>query len=795
MAAARGLDPSGNPILVAWGGMKARATADSSGALYYLYSNSTTPTWSSDTAPTTAAGFAPKPLVHASLVFSHVTGKFYLFGGYDPGQSSTNAIADTWELSFNSSSNRSCGTSGGCKFQWRKLTPSCYPNCTAPPARWGHQSVEVNYHYFNAPYEPTCSDPTTPCSFGIFMEGGRSSITGLQFFSDRWVFDPTGNQGQGHWQLMADLPPRSFSAMTSIDYQTINGGTQHLGLLFGGETGLQNPAYYSSGNYFVPPTLGDTWMYDFDQKVWNRVQLLGTRYSQSIPASLDQRSARAASLTSDTTTQILTPPPVSGGILVTRTLSRATHSITDTPNSLALPEVFLIGGRNKEGKYQPFSSVYKFCAGSSGEKNYRTAPHGIAIPLPDDASCDSYDPIKNPNSPNPQSGYSGRWLYKNPTSLTPSLTPPVSPDQMASFLGAGTYDPQHDLILVYGGLTASPNPTRSAFPFSSFAVTDSTQRTVNGADGGIYEYTPPSKLGQGASSDPFNGSWDYIPACNPASIPVGRYGHSLSYDPVHSNLIMTGGFDANGNLLTQTQVPSSGGSAYVIPEVWNATRMDEDPSSQPLNGISSTDLGSTFPCYYWSKVTQFGNTPGVRTLRPPQSGVAHASTLVIPSVGYNTGYYTLNGPGCAGTGTTVGTDQNIGGVYLDLDRTQLSPTENLLLSVTLLPMGPSQSDPQGNALASSQSAYFRVTLVQTQQSQAQLISQTQPRALVYANTSSYPIRAYDIAVLAPPVGQIREEQILVPISMDPNIDRIRIERISGSGMILNASLSRLKAGF
>ncbi len=801
MAAARGLDPVGNPVIVAWGGMQSRGSADLTGNIYYLYNNSGSPTWAqASPTPTTVK---PKALAHASLVYSHVTGSFYLFGGYDPSQSSSFAVSTTWKLSFSSSST-DCGKKGGCQFQWTQLTPSCYPNCVTPTARWGHQAVEVNYHYFNAPNEPTCQNSATPCSFGIFMEGGQSSplssSSSSNFLTDRWMFDPTGNQGQGHWQRMGEQPPRAFASMTQIDYSTLNGGTQNVALLFGGETGLQNPAYYSNGNYFVPPTLGDTWMYDFQLKNWNRVQLLGTRYNgTSIPRSLDERSARASSLisnpNSNENSQILTPPPLSGAIMVTRTLSRATHAVSDSPKTLVLPEVFLFGGRNKEGKLQPLDHVYKFCAGSTGEKPYPISQKNTLVGLPDDATCDAYDPVNNPTSPNPQSGYSGRWLFKNP--ITPLAFPSDNPiffntSQTASFLGAGAYDPQHDLIVVYGGLTAATPAAiagvSSPSDFSTLAVTQTSQLTTNGSDGGIFEYTPPSKV---SSSDDraINGTWNYIPACNPSLTPSGRYGHSLVFDIAHQNLILSGGFNSSGQLLTQTQTPSTSNTSYTLPEVWTATRIDAPPGG---NGAQVANMGTNFPCYLWSPVNSFGNAPGTGTRQPMQSGIAYASTLFIPSVGYNTGYYTLNGPACSGSGTVSGTDQNIGGVYLDIDRTQLGTSENLLLSVTLFPLGPTNLDPDGNLLANNQAASFRVTLVKTGQTLSELLLETQPRAFDYSNTTSYPIRAYDVALLTPPVGQIREEQVMIPLSMDSTIDRIRIERVSGTGIILNASLSRLK---
>ncbi len=815
MAAARGTDPNGNPIIVAWGGMTSSGIQDSTGYIYYLYNDGGSPNSPKWGKVTPATGTKPPSLAHASLVFSHVTGSFYLFGGYN---SSTNgaigvigATADTWKLSFDGTPG--CGKSANpsCAFTWTKLTPTCYSatstDCGSagrPAARWGHQAVEVNYHYFNAPYEPKCDTSSTPCSFGIFMQGGQTTPGTSTILRDRWMFDPTANAGQGHWQWMGELPPRSLAAMTQIEYKTRSGSTNHFALLFGGETGLQDSTQFLSANYFVPPTLGDTWMFNIggqgQSPSWNRVRLLGSRYSNpyALGTGTDQATIRAASSIADSTSQILSPPPLAGAVMVTRTHTRAGVGSTQASKPLALPEIFLFGGRNKEGKFQPLSRVYKFCAGSTGEKPNRFTSNGATeVPGPHDASCDAYDPVTNPGSPNPQSGYVGRWIFKNPNVYKiqipfPALPIEMSTDQVASYLGAATYDSNHDRIVLYGGLTPSPVPsTATAPPFSDFgqrSVTDPTAQKVNGSDGGIFEYTPPSTVTL-SDDDAINGRWAFVPACSNGPKPEGRYGHGLSYDPIKNQLVLSGGFNQNGSLLTQSIPRNGGGTSYELPQIWTATRIDTDPN--PVSG----GFGTVFPCYSWNRITTYGNAPTSAPVStktpapsvPPNSGFALGVMHVIPTVGYNTGYYTLNGPAC-GDSQAV---QSVGGVYIDLDRTQLKPNENLLLNVTLLPLGPSNVDPVGDSLEASESAQFRVNLVRTGDTFDQLQRIPQPRAVTYSDPSSYPVLAYNLAILAPPTGQVRQEQILIPLSLDPTADRIRIERVAGSGIILDAHLVRL----
>lgn len=281
MAAARGVDPGGKVIVIAIGGA-ASGGATSNANLYYLYNQSGTPTWVS-----TATSNTPPGVADGTLVFSHVTRKFYLYGGYSSTTASVNA--DLWELSIGPS-HTSCTTLGTCTFIWKKITDglTCYPEC--PSSRRSHRMVEVNYYHRNpggldpdglgygTDGESTCTDPSKPCSYGIFMEGGTHD--GTNPLGDRWMFDPTANGGAGHWQKMGELPPRNFASMSAVDYYLpLQNKIVHRAVLFGGETGMANPQMASnvqgSTTYFVPPTLGDTWMYDFDQNTWNRVKLLG----------------------------------------------------------------------------------------------------------------------------------------------------------------------------------------------------------------------------------------------------------------------------------------------------------------------------------------------------------------------------------------------------------------------------------------------------------------------------------------------------------------------------------------
>ena len=802
MAAAQGTDPNGSPLVVAWGGMTDTATPDGTGTIYYLYNNSGVPTWNSTTPLT---GVSPPGVGNGAMVFSHVTRKFYLFGGYSPLQGS---VATTYELTVN---NASCGTTGACTFTWRLLSSttglSCYPAC--PPGRRSHKIVEANYAYLNFPAEPggaSCT-ATQPCSFGIFMEGGTSD--GVSYFGDRWMFDPTANAGAGNWQEVGDFPPRTLASIGVADYTSINTGTVlHRAVMFGGETGMQDTleAYGTTSTNYVPPTLGDTWIYDFDTSSWNRAILYGEKYpAASIPA-LPEGQARAADSTGSAP-YVYSPPPTAGGIMVVRSISKPTHVAADAATALVIPEIFFFGGRKKDGTFNLLNDVYKFCNGSTGEKPYPVSPTYANTGFTtcagaNDATCDAYNVVTNPGSPSPTTAYLGKWLAKN---VTTALDPPVTaysidPSEYGSFLGAGTYDSIHDNIVLYGGLAPTVN-------FTTAAVTDTTSTSVNycgevGTNSCILEYQPPSKVNYNnggvlptacgtstlptITTDQTQGIWQKVPACITASpsLPVGRTGHSISFDAFHQLLVVVGGYDGSGNPLL---MPNG-----VSPQIWTAMRIDTAlPDGNTALNIPPILSTSTFPCYYWSEITEIANTATA-----PLTGLANSASIYIPSSGYNSGYYTTTQNACTKAGPIASTDPTIsstlvGGAYFDIDRTQLQPNENLILNVTILPLGTANEHPDQTYLTSAETANFRIHLISTGQTAAIIRQQPQPRDLVYSSTTEFPQIVQELTLLSNPSGVVHQEQILIPLSSSSLIDRIRIERYSGNAILIDAALYRM----
>src|SRR5205085_1910155 len=114
-----------------------------------------------------------------------------------------------------------------------------------------------------------------------------------------------------------------------------------------------------------------------------------------------------------------------------------------------------------------------------------------------------------------------------------------------------------DRIVLFGGLTSLALPAATA-------VTDTNNLAASAK---IYEYTPPQpQLGSALpAAAPKEGRWTYVPACAGYPAPVGRYGHTLSFDTLGQNLILMGGFDATGTPLTTTIEDPSSNATYSAP--------------------------------------------------------------------------------------------------------------------------------------------------------------------------------------------------------------------------------------
>jgi|GEM_PF-2341824 len=243
-----------------------------------------------------------------------------------------------------------------------------------------------------------------------------------------------------------------------------------------------------------------------------------------------------------------------------------------------------------------------------------------------------------------------------------------------------------------------------------------------------------------------------------------------------------------------------------LPAIFPASEFDATITLKP-SFIKDVSVDLTYANSVDSANISYACSYGTATGVPIPSNCASFDTQEVSppaAIGYGKGYYLMlnsyltadasKTPLCYGQGPIASGPQSAllsGGVYFDLDRSALGPNENLLLHITSIPLKYSNAAPASLTFSAADNALFNVHLMRTQLPPNSLASSLQPRFLTYSAQTVYPQIARKIAVFAPASGQIREEQILIPLSEDPSIDRIRIEKYSGSAILVSASLYRM----
>lgn len=243
------------------------------------------------------------------------------------------------------------------------------------------------------------------------------------------------------------------------------------------------------------------------------------------------------------------------------------------------------------------------------------------------------------------------------------------------------------------------------------------------------------------------------------------------------------------------------------------------PSILPSNLLDTTiTLHPTFIKNISVDLTNSNNSIDAKNLSLPcsyrgTSGIPVSNCAVFDSTegqkitvyGYQSDYYSIFDNACLGAGPLVSIDPSItkkliGGVYFDLDRSQLNATENLLLHLTFFPVGYHTQIPDAGNNSDvlinadmNDLPIIKIHLYRTGETLDTLQQIFQPRALTYADTTGYPLTVDSFLTLSAPYGQIREEQIFIPLAAYPSVDRIRVERFSGSLIFISASLYRMGA--
>jgi hypothetical protein len=224
---------------------------------------------------------------------------------------------------------------------------------------------------------------------------------------------------------------------------------------------------------------------------------------------------------------------------------------------------------------------------------------------------------------------------------------------------------------------------------------------------------------------------------------------------------------------------------------------------QTQSGVMSSDAcayrgvsGAPDP----SSCAAFDRTPAVAP-SPTIAPTATPSPAPIPTATpttaqyYETDFYRVRDDWCANQGPIRNYDTEtskayVGGVSIDLDRTQLGANEDLLMLVTYHSYKQDAGTWPGPQLANDRTI-LKVNLVATLSSFESLIGIKQPRAWSYYQASQAPVLIKEIATLEDPYGSLRTEQVYIPLSQNALVDRIRLDRVRGSYHLFQIDLYRL----
>ena len=181
---------------------------------------------------------------------------------------------------------------------------------------------------------------------------------------------------------------------------------------------------------------------------------------------------------------------------------------------------------------------------------------------------------------------------------------------------------------------------------------------------------------------------------------------------------------------------------------------------------------------------------------PSPTPVATPST---PDYFSGLNFYRVRDAWCAGQGKyrlepdPEATKSYVGGVNIDLDRSALGPAEDLLMNITYQAFVGGRSWPYTapDMMDEMDATQLQVNLIGTQLGLEILLNSRQPRSWMDGADSQMPIYMKTIATLRDPFSGLRTEQVLIPLSQNGLIDRIRIERIRGSFQLYQIDLYRL----
>jgi hypothetical protein len=158
------------------------------------------------------------------------------------------------------------------------------------------------------------------------------------------------------------------------------------------------------------------------------------------------------------------------------------------------------------------------------------------------------------------------------------------------------------------------------------------------------------------------------------------------------------------------------------------------------------------------------------------------------------GFYRVRDEWCVRQGPILSpseelTKSRVGGVSIDLDRTQLGASEDLLMVLTYHALDQNASWP--SAHGSFDRTILEVNLLSTGLSLELLLGSKQPRPWSDYGNTEMPVQISRVVQLEDPLGSLRSESIVIPLSQNALVDRIRVDRVRGSFHLYQLDLYRL----
>jgi hypothetical protein len=163
------------------------------------------------------------------------------------------------------------------------------------------------------------------------------------------------------------------------------------------------------------------------------------------------------------------------------------------------------------------------------------------------------------------------------------------------------------------------------------------------------------------------------------------------------------------------------------------------------------------------------------------------------------GFYRVRDEFCVRQGPVISpseeeTKARVGGVNIDLDRNQLGASEDLLMVLTYHSLDQNASWPFTSVPIlhyAHDKTILEIHLITTGLGLDLLLGAKQPRPWSDHGNSEMPVQISRLARFEDPFGSLRSESVVIPLSQNALVDRIRIERVRGSFHLYQVDLYRL----